>query len=252
MRVRILEAVVQRDGESLALWIAENVGTCIRQAERSEWMRQTIERQQRQLRRHHVVFLVAADDELVPRVHAHQCPPEGVSLQADVARAVEDDLRGAPHERLLQPLVVGNPGGDLLCGQLGSSDHHHLGLRHPPLFVLHGQRQTAPFGKIQGDPWRSGLAQDHRLVDQGNVPGEDTPNFGGPDGRKDRSAMTYYQSSHGHNQSVINGIGRIGQMWGGKSALWDDETMADVVVEKAREYINKRDKKKPFFLYFAS
>lgn len=28
---------------------AENVGTCIRQSERSEWMRQTIERQQRQL-----------------------------------------------------------------------------------------------------------------------------------------------------------------------------------------------------------
>ena len=48
-----------------------------------------------------------------------------------------------------------------------------------------------------------------------------------PDGKKDRSAMTYYQSSHGHNNSVINGIGRIGYQWGGKAALWDDETMAD-------------------------
>ena len=27
-----------------------------------------------------------------------------------------------------------------------------------------------------------------------------------PDGKQDRSAMTYYQSSHGHNMSVINGI----------------------------------------------
>ena len=52
--------------------------------------------------------------------------------------------------------------------------------------------------------------------------------------------MTYYTSSHGHNQSVINGIGRIGQMWGGKSALWNDETMADEFVKQARKYIAAR------------
>ncbi|HSH10066.1 MAG TPA: sulfatase-like hydrolase/transferase, partial [Oceanipulchritudo sp.] len=46
-----------------------------------------------------------------------------------------------------------------------------------------------------------------------------------PDGLKDRSAMTYYPSSRGHDNSVINGIGRIGYMAGGKSALWDDEGM---------------------------
>ena len=31
-----------------------------------------------------------------------------------------------------------------------------------------------------------------------------------PNGRKNREAMTYYLNSHGHNNSVINGIGRIG------------------------------------------
>ena len=72
-----------------------------------------------------------------------------------------------------------------------------------------------------------------------------------PDGKKDRSAMTYYPSTHGHDHSVINGIGRIGYMAGGKSALWDDETMADVFVEKAKEYIAAH-KDQPFFLYFAS
>ena len=72
-----------------------------------------------------------------------------------------------------------------------------------------------------------------------------------PDGRKDRDAMTYYQSSHGHNNSVINGIGRIGYMCGGKSALWDDETMADEFVNQAKKYISSR-KDKPFFLYFSS
>ena len=72
-----------------------------------------------------------------------------------------------------------------------------------------------------------------------------------PDGRENRQAMTYYKSSHGHNHSVINGIGRIGFMSGGKTALWDDETMADVFVEKARDYISK-NKETPFFLFFSS
>ena len=31
-----------------------------------------------------------------------------------------------------------------------------------------------------------------------------------PDGKKNPEAMTYYPSTHGHNHSVINGIGRIG------------------------------------------
>lgn len=72
-----------------------------------------------------------------------------------------------------------------------------------------------------------------------------------PDGTKNRDAMTYYQSTHGHNNSVINGIGRIGYMSGGKAALWDDETMADVFVDEAKAFI-AANKERPFFLYFAS
>jgi arylsulfatase A len=73
-----------------------------------------------------------------------------------------------------------------------------------------------------------------------------------PDGKKDPSAMTYYKSSHGHNASVINGIGRIGKMWGGRSALWNDETMADGFVKQAKKYLASRKKDEPFFLYFSS
>ncbi|MFC1764384.1 arylsulfatase [Planctomycetota bacterium] len=72
-----------------------------------------------------------------------------------------------------------------------------------------------------------------------------------PNGKTDRETMTYYQSTHGHDNSVINGIGRIGYMAGGKSALWDDETMADVFVTQAKKYI-AANKEKPFFLYFSS
>ena len=72
-----------------------------------------------------------------------------------------------------------------------------------------------------------------------------------PDGKTNREAMTYYKSTHGHNSSVINGIGRIGYMSGGKSALWGDETMADEFVKQAEKYIAAH-KDEPFFLYFAS
>lgn len=72
-----------------------------------------------------------------------------------------------------------------------------------------------------------------------------------PDGKTDRSAMTYYPSSTGHDNSIINGLGRIGYMSGGESALWDDEEMADVFVNEAKAYIRK-NKDKPFFLFFSS
>ena len=72
-----------------------------------------------------------------------------------------------------------------------------------------------------------------------------------PDGKTNREAMTYYQSSHEHNNSVINGIGRIGYMAGGEAALWDDEAMADEFVKQAAKFIAAH-KRKPFFLYFAS
>lgn len=72
-----------------------------------------------------------------------------------------------------------------------------------------------------------------------------------PDGKTNREAMTYYQSSHGHNNSVINGIGRIGYMAGGKSALWNDETMADEYVKQTRKWMAKH-KEEPFFLFFSS
>jgi arylsulfatase A len=72
-----------------------------------------------------------------------------------------------------------------------------------------------------------------------------------PDGKKNRKAMTFYPSTHGHDNSVINGIGRMGYMAGGKSALWDDETISDEFVKAAGAYIAEH-KDEPFFLYFAS
>ena len=59
------------------------------------------------------------------------------------------------------------------------------------------------------------------------------------------------QPSHGHDQTIVNGISRIGYMTGGKAALWKDEDMADVFTSKAVAFIEQH-KSKPFFLYFAT
>jgi arylsulfatase A-like enzyme len=57
--------------------------------------------------------------------------------------------------------------------------------------------------------------------------------------------------SHGHHDAVVNGIGRIGFMSGGKMARWKDEDMADTFTRKGVEFI-ERHRDKPFFLYFAT
>ncbi|WP_298744224.1 sulfatase-like hydrolase/transferase [uncultured Microbacterium sp.] len=61
--------------------------------------------------------------------------------------------------------------------------------------------------------------------------------------------------SHGHNDAIINGIGRIGYMRGGHAARWSDEDMADHLVERARDFIrdaaDSTGESEPFFLYFA-
>ena len=55
---------------------------------------------------------------------------------------------------------------------------------------------------------------------------------------------------HGHNNSIVNGIPRIGFMKGGKSAIWKDIDMSDHFLEKAKNYV-KIHKNEPFFLYYA-
>lgn len=57
--------------------------------------------------------------------------------------------------------------------------------------------------------------------------------------------------SQGHNQTIINGIPRIGYMTGGRSALWVDENIADTIAMRACRFIaDHRDR--PFFLYMGT
>lgn len=53
-----------------------------------------------------------------------------------------------------------------------------------------------------------------------------------------------------HSNSIVNGVGRIGYMKGGESALWKDEDFSFVLIDKAKDFIRQSDNK-PFFLYLA-
>jgi len=78
-----------------------------------------------------------------------------------------------------------------------------------------------------------------------------TPFPGEPTGKDNPELLTLLRPSHGHDQTVINGISRIGYMKGGKSARWKDEDIADTITGRAIKFIQS-NKKSPFFLYFAT
>lgn len=71
-----------------------------------------------------------------------------------------------------------------------------------------------------------------------------------PTGRANPELLKY-KPSHGHDQTIVNGVSRIGYMTGGQSARWVDEDMADTITRRATAFI-EANRRKPFFLYFAT
>ncbi|WP_297087655.1 arylsulfatase [uncultured Draconibacterium sp.] len=75
-------------------------------------------------------------------------------------------------------------------------------------------------------------------------------NFEGqPTGKENPELCTYQMWHHGHNNTIINGIPRIGYMKGGEAARWKDVDMADHFLAKAQAYV-KAHKNEPFFLVY--
>ena len=77
-----------------------------------------------------------------------------------------------------------------------------------------------------------------------NFPGE-------PTGRDNPELLYNQRSSHGHDMSIVNGIGRIGYMKGGGKALWKDENIADSITAHAVDFI-RQHRNEPFFMYFCT
>ena len=166
--------------------------------------------------------------------------------------------------------MIIEPGRTTLASILKSANYHtgyvgkwHLGLGRP------GMNWNGP---ISPGPKELGF-DEHFLIpatgdrvpcvyiENGKVKGLDpsdpiTVSFGkpiddSPTGKSRPDLLFRTRPSHGHDMTIVNGISRIGYMTGGKSALWDDETMADVITGKATDFIDK-NQKSPFFLYFST
>ncbi|MDE3741799.1 arylsulfatase [Maribacter sp. D37] len=96
-------------------------------------------------------------------------------------------------------------------------------------------------------------------IQDGNVVGLDPndpieisyqKNFEGEPTAIDNPELVKLKWHHGHNNSIVNGIPRIGFMKGGESAKWKDVDMADTFLKEAQDYVVKH-KESPFFLYYA-
>lgn len=72
-----------------------------------------------------------------------------------------------------------------------------------------------------------------------------------PTGRENPELLKMPSSpNHGHDNTIINGIGRIGFMEGGQKARWVDEELSLTFLSKAKNFIEE-NKSDPFFLFFA-
>ncbi|MCK0147158.1 arylsulfatase [Arenibacter sp. F26102] len=68
---------------------------------------------------------------------------------------------------------------------------------------------------------------------------------------KENPELLKMKPSQGHDNTIVNGISRIGWMTGGSNALWDDETIAQQLVKKSTDFI-ELNKNEPFFLYLST
>lgn len=77
-------------------------------------------------------------------------------------------------------------------------------------------------------------------------------NFKGePTGASNPELLYNLKPSHGHDQSIVNGISRIGFMKGGGKALWKDENLADSIVAHAIDFM-QQNVEHPFFMYLCT
>ncbi len=74
--------------------------------------------------------------------------------------------------------------------------------------------------------------------------------FPGEPTGKDNPELLTMNYSHGHDMAIVNGVSRIGYMRGGKSALWEDQEMGEVFLNRAQSLVTQ-NKDRPFFLYYA-
>lgn len=107
-------------------------------------------------------------------------------------------------------------------------------------FIIPSSNDRSPFVYVENHRVYNFDPNDPITVSRKRIP-DSIPGTEYPDAILNPESVTVYDSDRGHRCSVINGVGRIGYMKGGKKALWNDHDIADNLVEKAKEFISKNE-----------
>ena len=109
-------------------------------------------------------------------------------------------------------------------------------------FILAATNDRVPCVFLENNKVIGLEAEDPLYVDyRKNFPGEPTG--------KDNPELLRMHPSVGHAGSIVNGVPRIGFQKGGKAAQWRDEDMAQLFLQKAKQFVVD-NKERPFFLYY--
>ncbi len=138
-------------------------------------------------------------------------------------------------------LGLGGSEGPNWNGELNPSPNH-IGFDHS--FILPTTNDRVPQVYVRNSKVLNLDPQDPLWV------GDEKPSEDHPTGVSHRHTLKM-NWSHGHNQSIHNGIGRIGFYTGGEKARFRDEDLADAWVDESKRWINSVGDQ-PFFLFFAS
>jgi arylsulfatase A-like enzyme len=112
-------------------------------------------------------------------------------------------------------------------------------------FIFPATADRVPTVFLENQTVLAGSAADPIQVDYQNKVGTE------PTGKEHPELLKMPSSpGHGHENTIVNGIGRIGYMSGGKAARWTDEEMPLTFLEKAKAFITQHQRE-PFFLTYA-
>ncbi|MBQ8046592.1 MAG: arylsulfatase [Prevotella sp.] len=75
-------------------------------------------------------------------------------------------------------------------------------------------------------------------------------NFPGEPTALTHPELVRMQWCHGHQNTIVNGIPRIGYMKGGHAARWKDEEMAQYFLDRVEHFLDTTATDRPFFLYY--
>jgi len=105
-------------------------------------------------------------------------------------------------------------------------------------FIIPYSNDRAPFVYVENqfvynaDPNDPITVSKRPILD--SIPGTEYP-----DAKLNPESVTVYDGDRGHCCSVINGVGRIGYMKGGRKALWNDNDIAFDLIEKTEEFVSE-------------